>query len=165
MCASASLHLFFLMTPHAPLLSRQPPRSPLDTPIELEVGELAPARAATDPTPSLESTPSVVAADGEGHQGRTERRVAAPPRKPRPRATPATPALPKRANAAQTDAGAIDRTLRRIAATTQLSVTARRRAMLVVLRTWEDPSIAPAAERLVDRLLYESQNESSLTDR
>jgi hypothetical protein len=54
-----------------------------------------------------------------------------------------------------TGSGALERTLRRIAATSQLSLQQRREAMLVVLRTWEDPSRTEQATLWVDRLLRE----------
>jgi len=53
------------------------------------------------------------------------------------------------------DLGALERTLKRIAATTELTQEERRKAMLVVLRTWEDPSRNESAEQLIKTLLTE----------
>jgi ATP-dependent exoDNAse (exonuclease V) beta subunit len=51
------------------------------------------------------------------------------------------------------DGSALERVLRQIAATTELTQDERRRAMLLVLRTWEDPSGQRSAEELVDALI------------
>lgn len=53
------------------------------------------------------------------------------------------------------DLSALERTLKRIAATPTLTPDQRRKAMLVVLRTWEDPSRNESADQLIDALLRE----------
>ena len=53
------------------------------------------------------------------------------------------------------DLSVLERTLKRIAATTELSPDQRRKAMLVVLRTWEDPSRNEGAAQLIETLLHE----------
>ena len=68
--------------------------------------------------------------------------------------TSVSPPLPA-AESGGRDLGALERTLKRIAATTELTPDQRRKAMLVVLRTWEDPSRNESANQLIDVLLRE----------
>ncbi|HET8937734.1 MAG TPA: hypothetical protein VFN67_30025 [Polyangiales bacterium] len=57
----------------------------------------------------------------------------------------------------RSDGSALQRVLTQIAATTELTPDERRKAMLVVLRTWEDPSGTHSAEQLIDALLEDAR--------
>jgi hypothetical protein len=61
--------------------------------------------------------------------------------------------LPVAAATASADAGALARTLQRVAATPELSVEQKRKAMQALLRTWEGRTDAESAERLIDQML------------
>jgi hypothetical protein len=67
----------------------------------------------------------------------------------------ATPALVPSATRAdpRSDGSVLQRVLRQIASTNELTQDERRKAMLVVLRTWEDPSGKRSADELINALL------------
>lgn len=89
---------------------------------------------------------------GEGPRPALRPRRAPVQRKPTPQ--PAAAAPPAASSGAPApDSGAVRRALERIARTPALTREQKRRAMLVVLRTWEDPSRTSRAEQLVDALL------------
>jgi hypothetical protein len=120
-----------------------------------------PLAAATDPEPpalplaAASATSEVLAPQSSGTK--PQPRVAARIRKPLTAAasprqvTSATHADPR------SDGSALQRVLTQIAATTQLTPDERRKAMLVVLRTWEDPSGSHSAEQLIDALLEDAR--------
>lgn len=88
------------------------------------------------------------------------RRDAAPHPTPKPTPEPPTPAREARIQSAtradaRSDGSALERVLRKIAATSALTQDERRKAMLVVLRTWENPNGSADAEALIDALLRE----------
>jgi hypothetical protein len=110
--------------------------------------ELAPARAAT---------PAPVAAPKPARKAPTKPLTAAPPA-PQPTASQPTASTPSQLPTSthadpRSDGSALQRVLRQIASTSELTQDERRRAMLIVLRTWEDPSGKHSAEDLVDALI------------
>ena len=110
---------------------------------------LALAAAGTElPTGAVDVTPAAA-------PKRAARPVPAPKPARKPPLTAATPSqLPSSVRAdPRSDGSALERVLRQIAATTELTQDQRRRAMLVVLRTWQDPSGQRSAEELIDALL------------
>jgi hypothetical protein len=167
---SVLTHVALLLSPPRP-----PPREPAVVPkaVEFAVVNLPSAdangEAGRDNTPSAPPEPNAsgpVRVD-ESHEStgavdEPPRRKAPPrptstgPRAPKPKSS-ATVGLPRKPNDSDLAAGSgvLERTLRKIAATTQLTLQQRRRAMLVVLRTWEDPSRTIEATLWVDSLLLE----------
>lgn len=148
---SLALHaLWILSAPRGrPHVRRAPPAHTVELALvrgapALDFTAVSPVTAAPEPDPG-EPSQSVPA-------------PAAPRARVRPRpvklATAGSPPLPA-AETTGRDLGALERTLRRIAATTELTPDERRRAMLVVLRTWEDPSRNESAEQLISALLRE----------
>jgi hypothetical protein len=114
-------------------------------------------RANVELSPALVPTPAPVAAPKPARRAPAKPLTAAAPT-PQPSAAPPTAAtpsdLPARSDAdPRSDGSALERVLRKIASTTQLTQDERRRAMLMVLRTWEDPSGRKSAEELVDALI------------
>lgn len=135
-------------------------------------GNAAPGNAASG-NPAPGKAASVSAAPGNAAPGNAASGNAAPGNA----AAPKTPArskqlLPKRAQPVaatepklpssahadpRSDGSALERVLRQIAATTELTQDERRRAMLVVLRTWEDPSGKHSADELIEALLKDAR--------
>lgn len=114
-------------------------------------------RANVELSPAHVPAPAPVAAPKPARKAPTKPLTAAAPT-PQPSAAPPTAAtpsdLPARSDAdPRSDGSALERVLRKIASTTQLTQDERRRAMLMVLRTWEDPSGRKSAEELVDALI------------
>ena len=79
----------------------------------------------------------------------------------KPQAAPNSGEAPRISSAqladSRSDGSVLERVLRKIAATSELTQDERRKAMLLVLRTWEDPSGSQDAQRLVDALLANLQ--------
>lgn len=79
------------------------------------------------------------------------------PRKPRIAKVPGTdpPAATSagEAKSGAADESALTRTLRRVAATPELTREQKRKAMLALLRTWEGRTDPDDAERMIDQLL------------
>lgn len=111
------------------------------------------AQRALDPTPVEVALPSTAP---ETPAAPEQAVVAALPssQPARKRRSPSpVPAAPSASAAA--DAGALTRTLQRVAATPELSVEQKRKAMLALLRTWEGRTDPESAERLIDQLLQD----------
>jgi hypothetical protein len=114
-------------------------------------------RAPVEVSPAAKVSPAPVAAPRPARKAPAKPLTAAAPT-PQPSAaqpTAATPSdLPARSDAdPRSDASALERVLRKIASTSALTQDERRRAMLIVLRTWDDPSGRKSAEELVDALI------------
>jgi hypothetical protein len=130
---------------------RPPPREVAAAPVAPEAAASAFAVAATE----------APAADVEVDVAQPAAPKVAPKPVPTPKAAPkpplkaATPSkLPSSVRAdPRSDGSALERVLRQIAATSELTQDERRKAMLVVLRTWQDPSAQRSAEELIDALL------------
>jgi hypothetical protein len=92
---------------------------------------------------------------------RAPRPVPAPKAAPKPSLIAATPSkLPSSVRAdPRSDGSALERVLRQIAATSELTQDERRKAMLVVLRTWQDPSAQRQADELIDALLKSAREQ------
>jgi hypothetical protein len=119
----------------------------------------APPTAAAPPdNAALPAAPPTAATPGDLTRKPTTpaRPRVSPPRTPA--APPATPATARVTSAhpqadPRSDGSALERVLRQIAATTTLTQDERRKAMLVVLRTWENPGGTQDAQQLIDALL------------
>lgn len=123
--------------------------------LSVEVGENPNAGIALSPAPASEPAP--VAAPKPAQKAPSKPLTAAPP-KERPAVAPPRAAAPSRLASdsradPRSDGSALERVLRQIASTSELTQDERRRAMLIVLRTWEDPSGRRSAEELVDALI------------
>lgn len=144
--------------PAAPVAAAEQPARPEEpeSPAALvEVMESPTASVAL--APARLPTPAPVAAPKPARKAPSKPLTAAAPT-PQPTAAQPTAATPgklqDRTHAdPRSDGSALERVLRQIAATTQLTQDERRRAMLMVLRTWEDPSGRRSAEELVDTLI------------
>jgi|GEM_PF-6154079 hypothetical protein len=150
----------------APAAAAAPPARPDEPELAAAVVEVVQnPRAEVEVSPALDPKPSPVAAPKPARKAPARPLTAAAPT-PQPSAaqpTAATPNdLPARSDAdPRSDGSALERVLRKIASTTQLTQDERRRAMLMVLRTWEDPSRRKSAEELVDALLKNVRSPSS----
>jgi len=113
-------------------------------------------------SPAQTAAPAPVTAPKPARKAPTKPLTAAPPARQPRAAQPAaaTPSkLPARSDAdPRSDGSALERVLRKIASTTELTQDERRKAMLIVLRTWEDPSGRRSAEELVDALIQSSRS-------
>lgn len=144
------------------IVHEAPKAAPLPAPV-------SPAPASTRTAASQPSQPSAATeADAEHAPDHLATRKAHPrPRKLQRTATRATAAQPPTTTSddirirsathadPRSDGSALERVLRKIAATRELTPDQRRKAMLVVLRTWEDPSGGRDAQQLIDALLAE----------
>ena len=131
------------------------PDEPSAPAVAVELTDDPTASVALSPAPS--PAPAKVAAPKPAHKARARPVTQAPPG-PKPSAAPPTAATPSTLPSAaradpHSDGSALERVLRQIAATSELTPDERRRAMLIVLRTWEDPSGRQRAEQLVDALI------------
>ena len=108
-------------------------------------------------SPANASTPGPVAAPKPAHKAPDKPLTAAPPKRqpaiPQPTAAAPSKLQVSRGTDPRSDGSALERVLRQIASTTELTQDERRQAMLIVLRTWEDPSGRRSAEELVDALI------------
>lgn len=131
------------------------PEQPLAAAIAVEVVANDNASVEISPAPAPAAAP--VAAPKPARKAQAKPLSAAPPAKTPATSPPsaATPSALTTANRAdpRSDGSALERVLRKIAATSELTQDERRRAMLIVLRTWEDPSGKRSAEELVDALI------------
>jgi hypothetical protein len=140
-----------------PKAAAQParPDEPMSAAVAVEVTENPGASIAL--RPARAATPAPVAAPKPARKAPTKPLTAAPPAQQLAAAPPtaSTPSkLPSATHAdARSDGSALERVLRKIASTSELTQDERRRAMLIVLRTWEDPSGKHSAEELVDALI------------
>lgn len=114
-------------------------------------------RASIELSPAQRAAPAPVAAPKPARKAQAKPLTAAPPAA-KPAASQPSAAAPseltaRREGDPRSDGSALERVLRKIAATSELTQDERRKAMLIVLRTWEDPSGRRSAEELVDALI------------
>ena len=145
-----------------PGLVRQVEFAVLDAPVETNLAAATAAPAQQLPA-AVAAAPAAEAATIEVSAAPAPQplRAAAPIRKPvsKPLTAAASPRPITSATHADpsSDGSALQRVLAQIAATTQLTPDERRKAMLVVLRTWEDPSGKHSADELIDALLEDAR--------
>lgn len=141
-----------------PAAAAAPPARPDEPELATVVVEVVEnTRATVELSPGPKVAPAPVAAPKPARNAPAKPLTAAAPTA-QPAAsqpTAATPNdLPARSDAdPRSDGSALERVLRKIAATSALTQDERRRAMLIVLRTWDDPSGRKSAEELVDALI------------
>jgi hypothetical protein len=140
--------------------------------------ETAPAQPEPAAKPSAQPLPEETAATIEVSPPASPTPVTPPPaRKPEPPArkrkppTAAAAVAPKTPAAAPSkdtpredahpDGSTLERVLRQIAATTELTQDERRRAMMVVLRNWQEPNSEHSPEELIDALIQNARRARS----
>jgi hypothetical protein len=133
------------------------PDEPMTSAVAVEVINDPTAAIELSPAPILAPKPAPIAAPKPARKAPIQPLSAAPPTA-RPTQRQLTAAVPSKLPATphpnpRSDGSVLERVLRQIAATSELSQDERRRAMLIVLRTWEDPSGKRSAEELIDALL------------
>jgi hypothetical protein len=142
-----------------PAASSKPAPPP---PAAVEVSlEPAAGPAATRAAPGPDDRPSVpaelAAADAPRVPVTPSATSPTPSPQPKLRKAPKAVLVPKVQSSVRpdprSDGSALERVLRQIAATSELTQDERRRAMLVVLRTWEDPAGKRSADELIEALL------------
>lgn len=131
------------------------PEQPVAAAVSVEVVDNQNASVAVSPAPLATAAP--VAAPKPARKAQAKPLSAAAPAKAAATAPPSAAAPSDLTSTSRadprSDGTALERVLRKIAATSELTQDERRRAMLIVLRTWEDPSGKRSAEELVDALI------------